>query len=503
MGNSLYNLPGIGPYFAARDRNEQAQSRELGQAMHAMQLGEMMRQSQRRTKLEQMAELAGGDADKLIAMHMQLGDAAGAAQVAQAVETRRKFAEEDLARRTLAEHVASRRQPGMPAQQPQTTLGALDTSPLPMGPGVAPSAPADLSGAPAGMPTGRPVTRSSAVQDQIAYLNGLAESMEAKGLVTRGAQYREQATKLAAQLPKFAATTKTVMTPQGPRIVALNDAGEQMDTGLTPAEKLHFGGDGQRTNMGFDPYTGRVVSGGTQQRMTPGEMAVDARARARLGLDRERLDFDRNRPDLTQPFEATIGGRPVLVQQDRRTGQLVDVNSKQIVSGVGPKTSDGEQMAAGYADRMRKAEQLMGTVSGGQKPEAMEIIGGVLGKPGGAGASAVGANLGRSDERQQYHQAAEDWVRAKLRKESGAVIGDEEMAREIRTFFPVVGDSDAVIRQKSNAREIATRAMEKSSGAAYSPSSAPATAAAPRVDKGSGKSTMGAQHYLNQAGGGR
>jgi hypothetical protein len=69
---------------------------------------------------------------------------------------------------------------------------------------------------------------------------------------------------------------------------------------------------------------------------------------------------------------------------------------------------------------------------------------------------------------QQVRQAQEDWVRSKLRKESGAVIGDEEMAREIKTYFPQIGDSPEVIAQKSRSRQIAINAMKTSAGNAMS-----------------------------------
>lgn len=67
-------------------------------------------------------------------------------------------------------------------------------------------------------------------------------------------------------------------------------------------------------------------------------------------------------------------------------------------------------------------------------------------------------------EFQQYTQAQEDWVRAKLRKESGAVIADDEMAREISTYFPQPGDKPEAIAQKQQARQVAERALEKGVG---------------------------------------
>lgn len=69
-----------------------------------------------------------------------------------------------------------------------------------------------------------------------------------------------------------------------------------------------------------------------------------------------------------------------------------------------------------------------------------------------------------SDEYQQAKQAMEDWVTANLRKESGAVIGDSEMEKEVKKYFPVVGDNPQTIEQKRKSREQAERGMIKSAG---------------------------------------
>jgi hypothetical protein len=69
----------------------------------------------------------------------------------------------------------------------------------------------------------------------------------------------------------------------------------------------------------------------------------------------------------------------------------------------------------------------------------------------------------------QYRQAQENWVRANLRKESGALIGDVEMRDEIRTYFPQPGDGPALIEQKRRARTTTFNAMIKNAGPGYRP----------------------------------
>lgn len=131
------------------------------------------------------------------------------------------------------------------------------------------------------------------------------------------------------------------------------------------------------------------------------------------------------------------------------------------------KATDTNQMAAGYLMRMSNSEQLLGQYTPNVKDFA--LAGQVL---GGNAAMSATANQFMSPEGQAYYQAAADWVRAKLRKESGAVISKEEMITEIRTYFPVPGDSKKVVEQKAKARKTAMQAMRQAAGPA-----APASAA--------------------------
>ena len=124
-------------------------------------------------------------------------------------------------------------------------------------------------------------------------------------------------------------------------------------------------------------------------------------------------------------------------------------------------SSDAERIAAGYATRMDAAAAILADLEakGIGKPGMVESAARATG-------SEIGANVAQSPDRQKYRQAQEDWVRAKLRKESGAVIADEEMEREIRVYFPQIGDSEAVLKQKRDARKVAEGAMKQAAGRA-------------------------------------
>lgn len=132
--------------------------------------------------------------------------------------------------------------------------------------------------------------------------------------------------------------------------------------------------------------------------------------------------------------------------------------------------TEGERTAANYYGRMEEAEKLIG----GYKPATGDYIAALNMMEGGPIRSGA-ANAMMSPEGQQFYQAAADWVRAKLRKESGAVISPSEMAQEIKTYFPMPGDGEAVIRQKKKARDQATKGMRDMGGrAVVAPNAAPA-----------------------------
>lgn len=153
-----------------------------------------------------------------------------------------------------------------------------------------------------------------------------------------------------------------------------------------------------------------------------------------------------------------------LVVFNPKTAQITPViQDGKPVMGKGAKPTEGQLNAAGFAQRMVVSNAMVTNPEYG------------LTAPG-AGSAIAGAipligeslkNLSQKPETQQYAQAARDWIRAKLRKESGAAIGVAEEENEFRTYFPVVGDSPQVIRQKAQARDLATQAMITSAGNAF------------------------------------
>lgn len=195
-----------------------------------------------------------------------------------------------------------------------------------------------------------------------------------------------------------------------------------------------------------------------------------------LALERESL----NRRGLAQPpsgyrFNAQGGleyipGGPA----DPKTGQRT------------VKPTEGNLQSANYLGRMQAAESLLGDYV----PTFTDYAAAnrIYGTEGAGIASTAVANSLMSKEGQQYYQAAADWVRAKLRKESGAVIAPSEMAQEIRTYFPVPGDDKDTIAQKTAARAQAEAGMRSMAGVAAPPD---AGAPPPAIRR-----TVGGRNYV-------
>ena len=129
------------------------------------------------------------------------------------------------------------------------------------------------------------------------------------------------------------------------------------------------------------------------------------------------------------------------------------VDSKGNVK-VAPDLPQVQRVNAGYADRMVRTGAIMDNIN-------YDMSASVGGRAGWLPRDFQPGLF------QQIEQAQNDWIRAKLRKESGAVIAPEEMEDERTTYFPQPGDSKKTVQQKKVYRDAATKAMIQEAGKAY------------------------------------
>jgi hypothetical protein len=146
----------------------------------------------------------------------------------------------------------------------------------------------------------------------------------------------------------------------------------------------------------------------------------------------------------------------------------------------GKKPTEGERLSAGFAQRMEFSEQKIRELENDYAKQMAEKGSKANTPYPTVGMSVAGSipfvgdfarSKAASEEQALYRQAQENWVRANLRKESGAVIGADEMDREIQTYFPTAAElsNPRIIAQKSQARQVTMDAMRQNAGVAYKP----------------------------------
>jgi hypothetical protein len=203
----------------------------------------------------------------------------------------------------------------------------------------------------------------------------------------------------------------------------------------------------------------------------------------RIGMEKQRLGIEQKRLGLSQA-EFARGGYDRLTNEQgvfyvpKTPGMpvipIAGPGGEPLKGTAAPKGTESEMNAAGFAQRMERAGAIANSLAG-QQPGLGSSVAGSIPFVGG-----MAKRLVQPGQTQQFEQAANDWIRAKLRKESGAAIGKDEMESEFRTYFPMVGDTAAVITQKAEARRIATDAMRLNAGGQYRPYvPSPAEGAAP------------------------
>jgi hypothetical protein len=304
----------------------------------------------------------------------------------------------------------------------------------------------------------------------------IADIYAAQGKSEDAKRYQEMAEKLNPK-PEITGQPFEVTDPKGnPLLVQqYKDGTVKTMQGFGPKREVvlqNLGGQTVAINKS-------ALKGGETyaQTMTPSEIANLQVARGNLavaqgGLGLRQQEFARGGYQIKETPE---GFAYVPTAPGAAAMPIMGAGGQQ-VKGVSGAPTEAQSTAAGFAQRMELSNSIINNLPAGVQPgwgtraaEAVPFIGGAM------------ARSGQSVETQKYDQAAQDWIRAKLRKESGAAIGKDEMVQEYNTYFPQVGDSPEKLAQKAEARRVATIGMQKAAGKAYEPYTplAPAPTAAP------------------------
>lgn len=136
-------------------------------------------------------------------------------------------------------------------------------------------------------------------------------------------------------------------------------------------------------------------------------------------------------------------------EQDVGIG-LPETPEGQIPPDILNKASEGERKGLGFLNRARDASDTLAQL----EEENFDFGASRAVNEAGTNIPVVGGiRKGiQSEDYRKYKQAAETWIKATLRLESGASIPTDELESYFTTYFPSFGDSKAVREQKAQAR---------------------------------------------------
>jgi hypothetical protein len=250
---------------------------------------------------------------------------------------------------------------------------------------------------------------------------------------------------------------KEVRNPDGSvSIVGFTKDGKVINTSQTPfkaPEVRDFGG----FVAGVNPITGEVMRYGDKTQ-SPDSRASNAVQWANHNLSRERFTFDQNQ-GVKPTFNADVGGFVYPPDMRNPNGRVVPVE------GASKPPNEGQGRAVLFGTRMARSNEIMNNLEAQgvtpswtlQAADSLPLIGGL---------ARVAANAGPtvSKNEQLYDQAKRDFINAVLRRESGAVIGEDEFKSADKQYFPQPGDSAAVREQKRKNRETAIQGIVYEAG---------------------------------------
>ena len=162
----------------------------------------------------------------------------------------------------------------------------------------------------------------------------------------------------------------------------------------------------------------------------------------------QRMGVPLNVEAINKVIEATGTPRPIQVDTKTLPGGITVVRADGKVDIIpapkmveGKDLTEGQAASLGYASRLSLNEKTLNEVAGRGY------------KPGGLFEFGFTPQRLMSEDRKVYDAAKSNWIAAKLRKESGAVISDKDYNDADLQYFPQPGDTAKVLKQKAELRK--------------------------------------------------
>lgn len=196
------------------------------------------------------------------------------------------------------------------------------------------------------------------------------------------------------------------------------------------------------------------------------------------GLQSSQAAFQREqakeKPSIQKVKDAAGNESLLLVTPDGRS-RPISTGEAQAMEGSEPnnpfapsgKQTEGQANASLYVGRMFNSEKIL------RDPKSVEAATSSVERAidstpivGASGMTGLG-NFAQSESYQKFDQAQRDFINATLRRESGAVISDQEFDNARKQYFPRPGDTKDVIEQKKLNRMQAIKGIAGAAGPAY------------------------------------
>lgn len=249
----------------------------------------------------------------------------------------------------------------------------------------------------------------------------------------------------------------------------------------TPKGKGYYGKDGSVYVKGPDGSTTKILLGYDAHASYEAAKRDFEKRKAEASIQRDQEAVAASQMARTQREGIPGMGTPqsLLEKQFGKApeGQRwTDMGTlEDIPGGSGKPLNEAQGKAAGMGSRAQAAHELLLGLEGNgvttpglikQAAESVPVIGGALGMAVNMSRyNPVGGQLiAPSEDQNKVEQAQRDFVNAVLRPESGASISPSEFDNARKQYFPQPGDTDAVIRQKQQAREREISALSVMAG---------------------------------------
>lgn len=241
------------------------------------------------------------------------------------------------------------------------------------------------------------------------------------------------------------------------------------------------------------PYTGNVPMPTMTQTVQPNiQNAMNLALQSRFGAGRELLPtlIQRSLPEPIKPttdmqnyeFAKSTGfqgsfndfkNQMTPAQKAELALAREKFEFEKLSKGLGKDLTEAQGKASAFQSQMVSASNAVKTLENAgfdptsfKSQTAVRLAGGV-------------ANPAIPATAQQYKQAQEQWSEAYLRFKTGAAATENEVQRNVKTFFPQFGDKPEQIAQKAAMREQAERDVGIAAGRGAGLGAQPITPTAP------------------------